>query len=122
MQSLRALAGAGARAIMIIDCFVDTVIKKNPPSGCPTDPLSSAEKQAIAPFLFNGGLTPTLSASAGASPITVTASQPGFTMMFSSDMGHVIQCAERVHQNSVLIAAASSWDDSQESVAIPQQL
>jgi len=83
VQSLRALAGAGARAIMINDCYVDNVLKKQAPSGCPTDPLSSAEKQAIAPFLFNGGLTPTLSASAGSSPITVTASQPGFTMIFS---------------------------------------
>lgn len=83
VQSLHALAGAGARAITKHSCFVNNVIKQNAPSGCPTDPLSSAEKQAISPFLFDGGLTPTLSASAGSSPITVTASQPGFTMIFS---------------------------------------
>jgi hypothetical protein len=82
VQSLRTLAGAGARAITINDCYVDNVIKKQAPSGCPSDPLSAADKQEIAPFLFAGGLAPTLSAPAGgASPITVTASQPDFTMM-----------------------------------------
>jgi TadE-like protein len=82
VQSLRTLAGAGARAIMMDDCYVDNVIKKQAPSGCPSDPLSAADKQEIAPFLFAGGLTPTLSAPVGeASPITVTAAQPGFTMM-----------------------------------------
>jgi hypothetical protein len=82
VQSLRALAGAGARAIEINDCYVDAVLKNNAPSGCPSDPLSAADKQEIAPFLFAGGLTPTLSAPAGeASPITVTAAQPGFTML-----------------------------------------
>jgi hypothetical protein len=82
VQSLRTLAGAGARAIMIDDCYVDAVLKKQAPSGCPSDPLSAGDKQEIAPFLFAGGLTPTLSAPAGeASPITVTAAQPGFTMI-----------------------------------------
>jgi hypothetical protein len=83
VQSLRALAGAGARAITMNDCFVNSVIKQNAPSGCPVDPLPDATKQQIAPFLYAGGLTPTLSVSAGASPITVTASQPGFTMIFA---------------------------------------
>jgi hypothetical protein len=82
VQSLRALAGAGARAIAINDCYVNAVLKNNAPSGCPVDPLSDADKQEIAPFLFAGGLTPTLSAPVGeASPITVTASQPAFTMI-----------------------------------------
>jgi hypothetical protein len=82
VQSLRTLAGAGARAIEINSCYVDAVLKSNAPSGCPSDPLSAAEKQEVAPFLFNGGLTPTLSAPVGdASPITVTASQPDFTMI-----------------------------------------
>lgn len=82
VQSLRALANAGARAIMIHDCYFDAVIKKAIPTGCPTDPLSDAAKQAIAPVLYGGGLTPTLNAPAtGVSPITVTASQPGFTML-----------------------------------------
>ena len=81
MQSLRALASAGARTIMMNDCYVNNVIKKQAPSGCPDDPLSAAEKQEIAPFLYAGGLTPTLSAPGGASPITVTASQPAFAMI-----------------------------------------
>jgi len=81
MQSLRTLSNAGARAIMI-SCYTDAAIKKQTPA-CSGDPLpSDAAKQAVAPFLYNGGLTPTLSVPAtAASPITVTASQPGFTMI-----------------------------------------
>ncbi|WP_249210057.1 TadE/TadG family type IV pilus assembly protein [Bradyrhizobium manausense] len=78
VQSLRALADAGARAIMI-NCYTDAAIQRQSPTGCSGDPLSASQKQAIAPFLFNGGLSPTLSAS-GSSPIVVTASQPSFTM------------------------------------------
>jgi hypothetical protein len=79
VQSLRALADAGARAIMI-NCYTDAAIQKQTPS-CSGDPLpSAAAKQGVAPFLFGGGLTPTLNA-AGGSPIIVTASQPGFTMI-----------------------------------------
>lgn len=83
VQSLWALANAGARAIMIDNCYVNAEIQKNTPSGCPSDPLpSNSAKQAVAPFLFAGGLTPTLNAPAAASsPITVTASLPGFTML-----------------------------------------
>nr|QIG91081.1 pilus assembly protein [Bradyrhizobium sp. 6(2017)] len=81
MQSLRTLANAGARAIMI-NCYTNAAIQKTTPT-CSGDPLpSDAAKQAVAPFLYNGGLTPTLSVpAAAASPITVTASQPGFTMI-----------------------------------------
>ena len=81
MQSLRTLANAGARAIMIT-CYTNAAIKKTTPT-CSGDPLpSDAAKQAVAPFLYNGGLTPTLNVPATAtSPITVTASQPGFTMI-----------------------------------------
>jgi hypothetical protein len=78
MQSLHALADAGARAIMI-NCYTDAAIAKTTPS-CSGDPLSIAAKQTAAPFLFQGGFTPTLNA-AGSSPIIVTASQPGFTMI-----------------------------------------
>jgi len=80
MQSLRALANAGSRAIMIKDCYMDAAIKKTTSPSCSGDPLSTAAKQAAAPFLFGGGLTPTLSIS-GAGPYTITASQPGFTMI-----------------------------------------
>ena len=80
MQSLRMLANAGARAAMI-GCYTDAAIKKEAPTGCTGDPLPSvAAKKAVAPFLYSGGLTPTLNAAQGAT-ITVTASQPGFTML-----------------------------------------
>jgi TadE-like protein len=79
VQSLRALADAGARAIMI-NCYTDAAIKKQSPTSCSGDPLSDTAKRAAAPFLFQGGLTPTLNA-AGSSPILVTASQPSFKMI-----------------------------------------
>ena len=73
MQSLRMLANAGARAVMIsYDATNNTY------TGCTGDPLpSSAAKKAVAPFLYSGGLTPTLNVTAP----NVTASQPGFTML-----------------------------------------
>ena len=76
MQSLRMLANAGARAVMI-SCYTDAVIQKILPTGCTGDPLpSDAAKQAIAPFLYFGGYTPELAAGA----LTVTASS-NFTML-----------------------------------------
>lgn len=82
LQSLRALANAGAREIMI-NCYTNAVIQKNAPTGCTGDPLpTNAAKQAVAPFLFNGGLTPTLNVPATASsPLVVTASSPNFKML-----------------------------------------
>jgi Flp pilus assembly protein TadG len=84
MQSLRTLANAGARATMIGTsgnaCYTDAAIRHTTPT-CSGDPLSNAAKQAIAPFLYYDGLTPTLSATTGANAVTVTASQPGFTML-----------------------------------------
>ena len=80
MQSLRTLANAGARAIMI-KCYTDAAIQKTTPT-CSGDPLpTDAAKQAVAPFLYNGGLTPTLAVTAGARALTVTASQSGFAML-----------------------------------------
>ena len=79
MQSLRMLANAGARAVMI--CYDPA---HNTYAGCTGDPLSDAAKQAVAPFLYAGGLTPTLdipAPAAGATALTITASQPGFTML-----------------------------------------
>jgi hypothetical protein len=87
MQSLRALANAGARATMagvagFPPCYTDAAIAKTTPT-CSGDPLPSAAlKKAVAPFLYNGGLTPTLNIPATTtSPLTVTASQPNFTML-----------------------------------------
>ena len=84
MQSLRALANAGARATMVgqpkLTCYTDAAIAQTTPT-CSGDPLSDANKKALAPFLYAGGLTPTLSTSTGASAVTVTASLPDFKMM-----------------------------------------
>ena len=82
VQSLRALANAGARTMMINNCYVNAAIQKTTPT-CSGDPLpSAAAKQAVAPFLYYGGLTPTLNVPATTtSPLIVTASQPGFTML-----------------------------------------
>ena len=84
MQSLRRLANAGARATMVgiagNACYTDAALAKTTPT-CSGDPLSDNAKKAVAPFLYAGGLTPTLSASTGANAVTVTASQPGFTML-----------------------------------------
>ena len=92
MQSLRTLANAGAREIMVqrgnlvdaegpISCYAYGVKHNNLPTGCTGDPLpSDAAKQAVAPFSYSGG-TPTLAVALGATALTVTASQPGFTML-----------------------------------------
>src|SRR4051812_40713766 len=72
MQSLRMLANAGARAVMI------SYNSTNYTYTCTGDPLpSAADKKAVGPFLYSGGLTPTLNVTA----LNVTASQPGFTML-----------------------------------------
>jgi Flp pilus assembly protein TadG len=82
VQSLRTLANAGARATML-QCYSAAAIAKTSPSGCTAvnTYLPDAQKQNAAPFLYVGGLTPTLSAAAGAAALTVTASQPGFAMI-----------------------------------------
>lgn len=85
MQSLRSLANAGARAAMVgaagAACYTDASIVKTTPT-CSGDPLpSAAAKKAVAPFLYAGGLTPTLSTTTGAAAVTVTAAQPSFKML-----------------------------------------
>ena len=80
VQSLRMLANAEARANMI-NCYTPAVLGNTSPSSCTGDYLSVAQKQAVAPFLYAGGLTPTVSTASGAAALTVTASQPGFTML-----------------------------------------
>ncbi|MGY3343744.1 Flp pilus assembly protein TadG [Bradyrhizobium sp. USDA 4472] len=82
MQSLRALANAGARTWMISDCYVSNSMAKTTPT-CSGDPLpADADKKAAAPFLYiNGSSAPTVSTASGASVLTVTASQAGFTMV-----------------------------------------
>jgi hypothetical protein len=84
VQSLRTLANAGARAMMI-KCYTPTVIGTTPlspwsatntsPSSCIGDPLPTlSEKQAVAPFVSLGGATLTLNITATLTALTVTAS------------------------------------------------
>ncbi|WP_229184763.1 TadE/TadG family type IV pilus assembly protein [Bradyrhizobium oropedii] len=80
MQSLRTLATSSARAITVADCYVNAELTKTTPN-CPSDPLTTAQKQDIAPFLYGAGLTPTVTTTTGSSALTVTASLAGFTMI-----------------------------------------
>jgi Flp pilus assembly protein TadG len=80
MQSLRMLANAGSRAWMI--SYASEVTQGLPAPACTGDPLpSGSAKQAVAPFLYAGGLTPTLGTAQVGAVCTVTASQPNFSMM-----------------------------------------
>jgi hypothetical protein len=77
MQSLRMLANAGARAVMI--CYD---VPNKTYTGCTGDPLpSDAAKKAVAPFSYSGGHPPTLAVALGATALNVTASQPSFKML-----------------------------------------
>jgi hypothetical protein len=99
MQSLRALASAGARAMMI-NCYTPDVINNQPFTNCLVDPLpSDAAKQAVAPFLYAGGLTPVLTVAIASTNIPpppakgaliVKASLDGFKMMFPKIWGTVL--------------------------------
>ena len=82
LQSLRSLSSAGARATMI-RCYAPNVTNNTSPSGC-TDIntyLPVAQRQNVAPFLYFGGLTPTMTAGPDGSNLIVTASQTGFKML-----------------------------------------
>jgi hypothetical protein len=61
MQSLRMLASAEAREMMI-KCYTPAVISAQLPTDCTADAsyLSDSDRQTVAPFLYTGGLTPTL--------------------------------------------------------------
>jgi len=83
VHSLHALANDGARAMMVA-CYSPAkagIVADTAPSSCTGTYLSSAQMQAIAPFLYNGGLTPTLTIQVQGSALAVTASQPNFTML-----------------------------------------
>jgi Flp pilus assembly protein TadG len=89
VQSLRALANAEARANMI-NCYTPALLGElgnTSPSSCTGDYLSVAQKQAVAPFLYNGGLTPTVTTTSGTGALTITASQPNFIMLFQTIWG-----------------------------------
>jgi hypothetical protein len=109
MQSLRTLASAEAREMMI-KCYTGYVINSQLPTRCGDsahqDYVSDSDKQTFAPFLYAGGLPPTTLSIActvgpGVTPVptwcavnpniptpakgalTVTASQPTFTMIMN---------------------------------------
>ncbi|MGX1330294.1 hypothetical protein AB7M56_004793 [Bradyrhizobium elkanii] len=52
MQSLRSLAGAGARAAMLDDCYASAALKTATSVTCSGDYLPDATKRALAPFLY----------------------------------------------------------------------
>jgi hypothetical protein len=80
-QSLGALADAEARTLMI-QCYGPAKIANTSPSACGgADYLSTAQKQAVAPFLYLGGGAPTVSITASANTLTIKATQPGFKML-----------------------------------------
>jgi hypothetical protein len=65
----------------MINCYTPDVMQNQSPSGCTGDPLSTTAKQNAAPFLYRGGLTPTLNVTQNGNNLTVTASQLGFKML-----------------------------------------
>jgi Flp pilus assembly protein TadG len=78
LHSLSVLADHSARAEII--CYSPWIAANNiGGASCPGDPLSATAKQALAPFLYYGGQTPSVATTTTA-PRVVTASQPGFTM------------------------------------------
>ncbi len=87
MQSLRSLAGAGARAAMINDCYTSAALKVTTTVACSGDYTTDAQKRALVPFLYAGGLTPTVSTVTGGTAVTVTASLQGFTMLWPTLWG-----------------------------------
>ncbi|WP_338824226.1 TadE family protein [Bradyrhizobium septentrionale] len=84
MQSLRSLAGAGARAAMINDCYTNAVLTKTTPTCSGDVYLTDAQKRALVPFLYANGGSPTLTTVTGGSAVTVTTSMAGFSMVFPS--------------------------------------
>lgn len=83
IYSLKTLASATARQI-IISCYSPSVLSGGSPSSCTADPFTTAQQRAIAPFLYAGGLSPTVTAAVtGSTYLTVTAAEPDFKMLMS---------------------------------------
>ena len=77
LHSLEMLAAESARAEII--CY-SPALAGSAATTCSGDPLSVATKQTLFPFLYLGGLAPTVTTTTTA-PRVVQASQPGFTMI-----------------------------------------
>ena len=103
VQSLRMLANAEARAMMIA-CYTPAVVGNTSPSSCTGDYLSNAQKQAAAPFLYGAGLTPTvtIALTSGTTPLRCYDVATRFHHG-DADMGHSIQRAERLHLGSLRV-------------------
>ena len=80
-HSLRTLADANARALINNNCYSWQIIKGLAVNCGSADLLTAAQNQAIAPFAYVGGLAPTVAVTTGASSLTVTVTQTGFTMV-----------------------------------------
>jgi hypothetical protein len=81
LHSLQMLAAESARQEII--CYSPQLAglpPTTPPTTCSGDPLSTAAKQTLFPFLYLGGLNPTVTTTTTA-PHVVQASQTGFTMI-----------------------------------------
>jgi hypothetical protein len=90
VQSLRTLTSATGRAVMV-SCYGPNVIQSLSPASCTADPLTTVQKQIIAPFLFVGGLAPSApSIVAGANALTITITQTGFSMLLKPLFGTVL--------------------------------
>ena len=77
LHSLEMLAAESARTQII--CY-SPALAGRPATTCSGDPLSVATKQTLFPFLYLGGLAPTVTTTTTA-PRVVQASQTGFTMI-----------------------------------------
>jgi TadE-like protein len=77
LHSLEMLAAESARTEII--CY-SPALAGRPATTCSGDPLSVATKQTLFPFLYLGGLAPTVTTT-GTAPHVVQASQTGFTMI-----------------------------------------
>ncbi len=80
-HSLRTLADANARALTVNNCYSWQMIRGLAVNCANADLLTTAQDQAIAPFAYAGGLTPTISVTTGVTSLTVTVTQTGFTMV-----------------------------------------
>src|ERR1700755_371334 len=86
-HSLQTLASMAARQV-VINCTSWEITNHHPPycsaagaAAVGSDPYTSAQKLAIAPYLFESGYAPAINVAVGPNTVTVTASLPGFTML-----------------------------------------
>jgi Flp pilus assembly protein TadG len=74
-HELRTLVGEVARSV-VISCGSNNYEKLS--ASCTANPLTTAQEQAIAPILFAGGASPTITVTPESGTIAVTASMSTF--------------------------------------------